>query len=224
MAAKHHPDLIMCRKQPGIGASRFHAGARPALAAACRPPTHPAAHTHIHTRGSAPPGGARALRRSQRLCARPLCRASAPTLSPRPSSSAPLLSPRQPSGACATSTTASASSATRTCGRRRSSRSATSATLARTTAAASSAARPARRRPTTARSARSRRRTCVGARVRCRCAAAAAAAAAIHPLPPASPRSPPILQRDGCPKVINLGAARTNLYYNAKKFGFAKAQ
>jgi len=63
---------------------------------------------------------------------------------------------------------------------------------------------------------------------RARDAAAAAAAQTpksrrrAYPLPPTSPT--PILQRDGCPKVINLGAARTNLYYNAKKFGFAKAQ
>ena len=26
--------------------------------------------------------------------------------------------------------------------------------------------------------------------------------------------------RDGCPKIINLGAARTDLFYERKKYGF----
>jgi len=30
------------------------------------------------------------------------------------------------------------------------------------------------------------------------------------------------LQRDGCPKVINLGTARTDLFYERKKYGFVK--
>ena len=28
--------------------------------------------------------------------------------------------------------------------------------------------------------------------------------------------------RDGCPKVINLGSARTDLFYERKKYGFKK--
>lgn len=28
--------------------------------------------------------------------------------------------------------------------------------------------------------------------------------------------------RDGCPKIINLGSARTDLYYERKKYGFKK--
>ena len=27
-------------------------------------------------------------------------------------------------------------------------------------------------------------------------------------------------QRDGCPKIINLGCARTDLFYERKKYGF----
>lgn len=33
------------------------------------------------------------------------------------------------------------------------------------------------------------------------------------PLPP--------LQRDGCPKIINLGSAKTDLFYERKKYGCA---
>lgn len=29
-------------------------------------------------------------------------------------------------------------------------------------------------------------------------------------------------QRDGCPKIINLGSARTDLFYERKKYGFKK--
>jgi PHD finger-like domain-containing protein 5A len=28
--------------------------------------------------------------------------------------------------------------------------------------------------------------------------------------------------RDGCPKIVNLGSARTDLYYERKKYGFKK--
>ena len=28
------------------------------------------------------------------------------------------------------------------------------------------------------------------------------------------------VQRDGCPKIVNLGAARTDLFYERKKYGF----
>jgi PHD finger-like domain-containing protein 5A len=31
-----------------------------------------------------------------------------------------------------------------------------------------------------------------------------------------------VLQRDGCPKIINLGSARTDLFYERKKYGFKK--
>lgn len=30
------------------------------------------------------------------------------------------------------------------------------------------------------------------------------------------------LQRDGCPKIINLGSAKTDLFYERKKYGFKK--
>ena len=30
------------------------------------------------------------------------------------------------------------------------------------------------------------------------------------------------LQRDGCPKVVNIGAARTDMFYERKKYGFKK--
>ena len=30
------------------------------------------------------------------------------------------------------------------------------------------------------------------------------------------------LLRDGCPKIINLGSARTDLFYERKKYGFKK--
>jgi PHD finger-like domain-containing protein 5A len=31
-----------------------------------------------------------------------------------------------------------------------------------------------------------------------------------------------ILQRDGCPKIVNLGSAKTDLFYERKKYGFKK--
>jgi hypothetical protein len=31
-----------------------------------------------------------------------------------------------------------------------------------------------------------------------------------------------LLKRDGCPKIINLGSARTDLFYERKKYGFKK--
>lgn len=33
---------------------------------------------------------------------------------------------------------------------------------------------------------------------------------------------PPLPQRDGCPYVINIGAARSDWYYDKKKYGFKK--
>lgn len=39
----------------------------------------------------------------------------------------------------------------------------------------------------------------------------------------AHPPVPPVcLQRDGCPKIINLGSAKTDLFYERKKYGFKK--
>ncbi len=32
----------------------------------------------------------------------------------------------------------------------------------------------------------------------------------------------PPLQRDGCPKIINLGSAKTDLFYERKKYGFKR--
>jgi len=33
----------------------------------------------------------------------------------------------------------------------------------------------------------------------------------------------PILpQRDGCPKIVNLGSSKTDLFYERKKYGFKK--
>ena len=29
-------------------------------------------------------------------------------------------------------------------------------------------------------------------------------------------------QRDGCPKIINLGSAKTDLFYEKKKYGYRK--
>ena len=29
-------------------------------------------------------------------------------------------------------------------------------------------------------------------------------------------------QRDGCPKIVNLGSAKTDLFYERKKYGFKK--
>jgi PHD finger-like domain-containing protein 5A len=34
------------------------------------------------------------------------------------------------------------------------------------------------------------------------------------------PAFPPPPQRDGCPKVLNVGQARADWYYNKKQFGF----
>lgn len=31
-----------------------------------------------------------------------------------------------------------------------------------------------------------------------------------------------LLQRDGCPKIVNLGSAKTDLFYERKKYGFKK--
>uniref|UniRef100_A0A914SKG9 Uncharacterized protein n=3 Tax=Ascaridoidea TaxID=33256 RepID=A0A914SKG9_PAREQ len=28
--------------------------------------------------------------------------------------------------------------------------------------------------------------------------------------------------RDGCPKIVNLGSAKTDLFYERKKYGFKK--
>jgi PHD finger-like domain-containing protein 5A len=50
-----------------------------------------------------------------------------------------------------------------------------------------------------------------------------AAAAALRPLRPLTPAPcPAALQRDGCPKIINLGSAKTDLFYERKKYGFRK--
>ena len=118
--AKHHPDLIMCRKQPGICAQA-------APERACE--------MHVRSPPSSDPPISRAL---QRLAA------------------------------CAKSATASAPSATPTCGRASSCVSATSATTAPIRVAASSVASRASPMPTTARSARSRRRTYVAPRAHTR--------------------------------------------------------
>jgi len=29
-----------------------------------------------------------------------------------------------------------------------------------------------------------------------------------------------LFQRDGCPKIVNLGSAKTDLFYERKKYGF----
>lgn len=116
--AKHHPDLIMCRKLPGIAIGRLCE--KCAFRPAALPPAHPASS---------------ALARSRAALA------------------------------CAQAT-ARASSATLTYDRRRSCASATSATTAPTPAAASSAAASASQTPTTAKSARCWRRTCVARRAR----------------------------------------------------------
>ncbi len=29
-------------------------------------------------------------------------------------------------------------------------------------------------------------------------------------------------QRDGCPKIVNLGSSKTDLFYERKKYGFKK--
>ena len=31
-----------------------------------------------------------------------------------------------------------------------------------------------------------------------------------------------LLQRDGCPKIVNLGSSKTDLFYERKKYGFKK--
>ena len=31
-----------------------------------------------------------------------------------------------------------------------------------------------------------------------------------------------LLQRDGCPKIVNLGTSKTDLFYERKKYGFKK--
>lgn len=31
-----------------------------------------------------------------------------------------------------------------------------------------------------------------------------------------------LIKRDGCPKIVNLGSARTDLFYERKKYGFKK--
>jgi PHD finger-like domain-containing protein 5A len=33
-----------------------------------------------------------------------------------------------------------------------------------------------------------------------------------------------LLKRDGCPKIVNLGSAKTDLYYERKKYGFKKTK
>ena len=30
------------------------------------------------------------------------------------------------------------------------------------------------------------------------------------------------VQRDGCPKIVNLGSSKTDLFYERKKYGFKK--
>lgn len=30
----------------------------------------------------------------------------------------------------------------------------------------------------------------------------------------------PPFQRDGCPKIVNLGSSKTDLFYERKKYGF----
>lgn len=32
----------------------------------------------------------------------------------------------------------------------------------------------------------------------------------------------PLAQRDGCPKIVNLGSSKTDLFYERKKYGFKK--
>ena len=32
------------------------------------------------------------------------------------------------------------------------------------------------------------------------------------------------IKRDGCPKIVNLGSAKTDLYYERKKYGFKKTK
>ncbi len=45
----------------------------------------------------------------------------------------------------------------------------------------------------------------------------------LRPLRPLTPAPcPAALQRDGCPKIINLGSAKTDLFYERKKYGFRK--
>lgn len=48
------------------------------------------------------------------------------------------------------------------------------------------------------------------------------------PKPPFNPMKPfsrlcsVFLQRDGCPKIVNLGSSKTDLFYERKKYGFKK--
>jgi hypothetical protein len=31
-----------------------------------------------------------------------------------------------------------------------------------------------------------------------------------------------VVQREGCPKIVNLGSSKTDLFYERKKYGFKK--
>jgi PHD finger-like domain-containing protein 5A len=35
-------------------------------------------------------------------------------------------------------------------------------------------------------------------------------------------RSFGVVQREGCPKIVNLGSSKTDLFYERKKYGFKK--
>ena len=108
--AKHHPDLVMCMKQPGIGAC---------------------------VRGAGLPGSwAAGLVYVVPALVRMPARRKRPSIHTSPSRPSPTAPPRrhQPSAASARSATASARSATRTCAPRRSCACATSATTAATRA------------------------------------------------------------------------------------------
>jgi hypothetical protein len=35
-------------------------------------------------------------------------------------------------------------------------------------------------------------------------------------------RSFDVVQREGCPKIVNLGSSKTDLFYERKKYGFKK--
>ena len=50
------------------------------------------------------------------------------------------------------------------------------------------------------------------------CSVVVRRARASRSFPPPSFR-PCALQRDGCPKIINLGSAKTDLFYERKKYG-----
>jgi len=49
---------------------------------------------------------------------------------------------------------------------------------------------------------------------------------ALSPHPPLALPECTVLEkdRDGCPKIVNLGTAKTDLFYERKKFGFKKRQ